>query len=212
MPAVETGSQKQHTGEATIEKTVAPPTSIRQFKRWVGAALFVLLAGLGGWWLWQRANAAWAREQIPKIEELSNAGKYFAAFDLASEVQEYLPHDPTIVALMPTLSNTLSVNTEPAGAKVYLRRYDPDASGSYPERRAIGTTPITDLRIPRGPQVLYIEKDGFTSVEKSVLSPIVGMGTLRISSPPVQIDQKLIESASMPEKMVFVPGGDYRLV
>ena len=183
----------------------------KSFMLWIGAALIIAMIAGGGWWMRQRANKAWAKEQIPRIQELSEAGSHFAAFDLLSEVRNYIPDDPTLLALMPNIATSLSVVTDPSGASVYLKRYDADASGRFPERTLVGTTPITNVPIPRGPHILYIEKDGFAGVAQSVSGAIVRRCTMTIASPPVKLEQKLIETAAMPDKMVFVPGGNYRL-
>src|SRR5688572_19913998 len=106
----------------------------------------VLLASIATWFIWNSRNLSWARNQVPQIEALSSNGDYFAAYDLAAETQKYLPDDPTITRLMPTISDTLTVTSEPSGAQVYLKRFSPDAAGNFPPRQLLGTTPIRDLR------------------------------------------------------------------
>jgi hypothetical protein len=70
---------------------------------------------------------------------------------------------PVLVRLMPTISMTISVTTEPAGAQVYLKRFSPDAPGGLPARQLAGTTPLTNLRVARGQYVLSVEKEGFAA-------------------------------------------------
>jgi serine/threonine protein kinase len=110
----------------------------------------VLLASIAVWVVWHQRNLSWARRQVPHIEALSSNGDYFAAYDLAAEIQKYLPTDSTITRLMPTISDMLTVTSEPSGAQVYLKRFSPDAAGNFPPRQLVGTTPIRDLRIARG--------------------------------------------------------------
>jgi formylglycine-generating enzyme required for sulfatase activity len=183
-------------------------------RRWRIEAVIVLLVAIaaGGYWLWQRSNYNWARSQVARIDELAKAGKNFEAFDLASSVQEYLPGDPELSALMPAISDTLTVNTEPAGAKVYLKRYQPDEAGAAPERQLIGTTPITSLKIARGPQIVYLEKEGYAPVETTTSTRVLKFAYNMIYTlPPIEISRKLFEIPAVPDKMVFVPGGEYRL-
>ena len=50
----------------------------------------LILAGAAGWFIWRRANVNWAKAQVPKIEALTQAQKYFEAYDLAVAAQKYL--------------------------------------------------------------------------------------------------------------------------
>jgi len=107
--------------------------------RLLAAACAVLLMAGGAAWLYRRsANQKWARQSVPRIEGLAAAGKYFEAYDLAVEVRKYLPDDPTTTRLMPTISDNLTVLTEPAGARDYLKRFAPDKARNFPARQLIG--------------------------------------------------------------------------
>jgi eukaryotic-like serine/threonine-protein kinase len=172
----------------------------------------VLLASIAVWVVWHRRNLSWARNQVPQIETLSSNGNYFAAYDLATETQKYLPNDSTIIRLMPTISDTLTVTSEPSGAQVYLKRFSPDVAGNFPPRQVVGTTPINNLRVARGQYILYIEKDGYAKTERTVSGAIMHAGSLIVLPPPIRVEEKLIATDKMPDRMVFVPGADYRLV
>lgn len=174
-------------------------------------AALVIVAG-AAWFYRNSVNVKWAREQVTRIEQLALAQKYFEAYDLAVAAQKYLPDDATITRLMPTISDTLSVTTEPAGAQVYLKRFSPDEAGNFPPRELMGTTPINNLRIARGQYILYIEKDGYAKTERTVSGAIRHTGNLVVLPPPIRVEQKLFEADKMPDRMAFVPGGDYRLV
>jgi formylglycine-generating enzyme required for sulfatase activity/predicted Ser/Thr protein kinase len=171
----------------------------------------LIIAGIGGWFFWHRAKVKWAQAQVPQIEQLAQEQKYYEAYSLAVVAEKYLPQDPTISRLMPTISQTISVKTDPAGAEVYLKRYAPETSGDIP-RTMVGTTPINDLRIPRGQYILYLEKSGYAKIEHSVSGAILHTGTLVVLPAPININEKLLPADKVPDRMVFVPGGDYRLV
>ena len=51
---------------------------------------------------------------------LADAGRYAEAYDLAVAVEPYVPGDPTMTRVMPAISDSISVTTEPSGATVYL--------------------------------------------------------------------------------------------
>jgi serine/threonine protein kinase/formylglycine-generating enzyme required for sulfatase activity len=176
------------------------------------AIAVVAIVAFGGWLIWHTTNVRWARRQVPRIEGLANAGKYSEAYDLAVATQKYLPDDPTIGRLMPTISDTLSVTTEPAGASVYLARFAPEDASKLPARQMVGATPINSLRIARGQYILYVEKDGYAKTERTISGALLRNGGLVVQPPPVRIEQKLLAADKVPDGMTFVPGSDYRLV
>ena len=204
----------QHPGLATAASgsTITASDTQKSSKRtWlIGIALLAIVSA-GGWLVWRAINLSWAKRQIPRIEELAQAGKYFEAYDLAVSAQKYLGADETVSRLMPTISDVISVDTDPAGAQVYLKRFIVDQTDKTP-RVLQGTTPINNLRIARGDYILYIEKDGYDKSESAISGAIPRNGNLRILPPPIRIEQKLFRPDQMPPNMVFVPGGDYRLV
>lgn len=183
-------------------------------RRWrIEAVIVMLLAvGAGGYWLWQRSNVNWARLQVARVKELAGAARNFEAFDLAASIRDYAPGDPDLAAVMPIISDTLNVTSEPPGARVYLKRYQQDDNGNFPERQLVGTTPISGLRIARGPQIVYIEKDGYAPVQTITSTRIIKSANNLINIlPPLEISRTLMEASSVPDRMVFVPGGEYRL-
>ncbi|HKR60979.1 MAG TPA: bifunctional serine/threonine-protein kinase/formylglycine-generating enzyme family protein, partial [Pyrinomonadaceae bacterium] len=204
-----------------VQKTTSAPTSTGSVARLGKAArsrtgLIVLgaliLAAAAGSFIWRRANVKWAEAQVPKIEALAQAQKFYEAYDLAVSAQRYLPQDSTITRLMPIISHTISVKTDPAGAQVYLRRFVTDDAAKSASRQLLGSTPLENLRVARGQYILYIEKDGYAKTERTVSGAIQHLGTLMMMPPPILVEQKLIAAAEMPERMTFVSGGDYRMV
>jgi len=179
---------------------------------WLIGIAVVAVLGLAGWFVWRQAKIRWAKRQVPNIEALAQAGKYFEAYDQSLAVQKYIGDDETISRLMPTISDVVSVTTNPAGAKIYLSRFVPAEPGKPSERVLVGTSPISNLRIARGEYILEIEKDGYIKSERSISGAILHVGNLMVVPPPISIQQKLFTSTLMPSQMVFVPGSEYRLV
>ena len=176
-------------------------------------AAIVALVGLaaGGWWWKQRENVARAIAQLPQLAALAEARRHFEAYDLAVALEPQLPGDLTIASLMPAISDTVSASTDPPGARVYLKRFAPDAVVGLPGRQLVGTTPVKNVRIARGEYVLSLEMDGYSPDERSVSGVTIRQGTLVITPRPINVDVRLQRAASMPAGMVFVPGSDYRL-
>jgi len=201
-----TGEDATSHAKSTAEILIG---EVKRHKRGVALALVVLLVGAAAFYYWRSANLKWARAQVPRIEELAQAERFFEAYDLALSVKKYLPEEPTIARLMRTMADDLSVSTEPPGAQVYLKRFAPDESGNFPPRQLVGATPLNHLQIARGAYILYIEKEGYANLERTIsgLPPRPGL----IPRPPMRIEEKLIEAARVPDRMAYVPGGDYRL-
>jgi formylglycine-generating enzyme required for sulfatase activity/DNA-binding winged helix-turn-helix (wHTH) protein len=182
-----------------------------QRKGLLGVAALIV-AATAGWFLLHGANVRWAKRQIPRVEELTQGQKTFEAYDLAMQVRNYLPADPTLTRLMPLVSDTFSLKTEPAGAQVYLRRFAPDQSGNSPPRQLVGTSPVVNHEIARGDYILYIEKDGYVNVERTISASLLQDGRGVAIPPPIRIEAKLMEPGKAPDQMVLVSGGDYRIV
>ena len=191
----------------------APGAAPRRRSAWLAVAVVVVLAGIGGgWWLLQRGNVRRAEAQLPQITALAEARRYAEAYDLAVAAEPRLPGNPVLAGVMSTISDTISVTSDPPGAQVYLQRFVADAPDTPPARRLVGTTPLKNVRIARGEYVVSVEHDGYAPYERTVSGVTVRMGALTITPPPIQLTLSLVPAASMPEGMVFVPGSDYRLV
>lgn len=178
----------------------------------VALVLIAIFLSAGGWLYWRNSNLKWARVNVNRVEELAKERKYFEAYDLAVQVKKYLPDDPTIKKLMPEIADTLTVTTEPAGASVYLKRFSPDANGQFPQRELAGVTPITNLTIARGDYILSVEKEGFAAFTRTISGMPENFGVKSFTTPPIELKLKLIEAANVPERMVYITGGDYQLV
>ena len=185
--------------------------SAQRRKLLVGGVLALIVAG-AGWFYWRSAKVNHAQATLPRIEELVRAERFFEAYDLAVQAQRYLPNDPTLTRLLRTIADDLTVVTDPPGAQVYLKRFVPDESGRFPARQLIGTTPINHQQIARGAYVVSIEKEGYAAFERTVTGAMLRSGEMLVPSQPIRLEAKLAETANVPSRMAFVPGGDYRLV
>ena len=131
--------------------------------------LLVTAIATGAIWLAQRSRRVhWATNSVAQAAQLAQSHRYFEAYDLAVAIRKYLPDDLRLARLIPEISDDLSVTTDPSGAEVYLRRFAPDRSGHFPQRQLIGTTPIHGLTIPSGDYVMYIERNGFAPIQRTL--------------------------------------------
>jgi class 3 adenylate cyclase/dienelactone hydrolase len=122
------------------------------------------------------------------------------AYDLGLQAEKYIPNDSTLIKLWPTISSTVSMNTEPEGAEVFWKDYHtPDAEWRY-----AGSTPLKNERFPRGYLRIEIRKDGFQTIEYAGPSPYRRLGSF--------IEKINLDSlGSLPENMVRITGNTARM-
>ena len=191
---------------------LTPATGARSRRiRALGIAVVIAaLLGAGAWFAWRSASVRRAKARVVEASALADAGRTAEAFDLALTLQRQLPNDPVLASLLAAISDTMTVTTEPAGASVHVKRFA--AGGAAPARQYLGVTPLTAVRIARAQYVLTIEKEGFAPIERTISNVAIRVAALTITPPPIRITQPLRPATAVPARMVFVPGGDYRLV
>jgi hypothetical protein len=176
-------------------------------------SLLVVVLGLvaAGWWYSGKAERWVHNEALPAIEAFIESGELEAAYALALQVEATLPDDADMAEIWDSFSWTTTIESTPAGAKVYRRPYA-DAEADWQE---LGVTPLYDIHIPFGLTLLKFELDnhvsllraiggGFASQAKLVVQekPRVGYGNINPGN------FKLYTNDSIPEGMVSVPGWD----
>ena len=150
-------------------------------------AVLVILAIAAGGWQWSRVR--WARTiAAPEAQRLSDHGDNAEAFLLVRQARDILPDDRHLWQLLLDVSLPAVVTTDPAGADVAFAAYQAPTTWV-----PLGTTPLNDVRIPRGVIRVRISKAGFQPLEVS------GYGrSLRYKLDPVD---------AVPPGMVHVVGG-----
>jgi formylglycine-generating enzyme required for sulfatase activity/tRNA A-37 threonylcarbamoyl transferase component Bud32/predicted esterase len=151
-----------------------------------------------------------ATQLLPKIDNLAQVGKYLEAYQLAVEAEKVLENNSTIARLMPTISDKLTIITQPEGARVTLKRFLPEEAGQSSESEYPGVTPIHDLRIARRDYYVLLEKEGYVPMER-IASSALNRNEIAADG-FARIEVKLHKVEEVPENMVYVPGGDYHLV
>jgi len=159
-----------------------------------GVIIVFLVSFIAVWLLNRTANIRWAKEQaIPEVVELIDEGRFWQAFTLAQEVERYIPTDGSLVSLWPRMSGSVSVNTTPSGANIYVKAY----VGIDGDWKLLGSSPMDGVQIPLGLSHLRIEKAGYETVQ-GALNPLVHR----------EVEIHLDEEGSLPPGMVRVVGGD----
>ncbi len=135
-----------------VERLTAPPvptpTTLLRPVVLVPAAVALLLAILGGVWLFGRfEKRRWAREEaIPEIDKLKSQERSLAAFLVLQKAENTLPGDAALAQVARELTIFASVKSTTPGATVEIQDYLAPGSAWY----ALGTTPIENIRLPKG--------------------------------------------------------------
>jgi serine/threonine protein kinase/class 3 adenylate cyclase/formylglycine-generating enzyme required for sulfatase activity/cephalosporin-C deacetylase-like acetyl esterase len=159
----------------------------------IGAVLFVLSLTVL-WSLHRSAKVRWAHEvAVPEVARLAAAEKYAAAFALAREVQGYIPNDPVLGGLWSQIAVSVSIETKPPGAGVYLKLYETPAASW----RLVGKSPLKAVELPRAFYRWQLRKDGYETVEQALTAATV---------PTTFV---LDAVGSVPPEMVRVSGGGF---
>lgn len=138
----------------------------------------------------------WARNQaLPEISRLLDQDKLDAAFRLARQAELYIPDDPLLDRLFRSFTVSVSIQTTPPGADIYVRRYSAEGE----EQTYLGQSPLENIRIPWDYLHWRIVKPGFGTVEAA--SSVFPNMNLRFL---------LDDAQGIPVGMVRVPGGTFQ--
>ncbi|MGH7521077.1 MAG: protein kinase domain-containing protein [Gemmatimonadales bacterium] len=157
-----------------------------------------------------RARRDRALEQLTRASLVADSGRFDAAYDALASAERALPGDSAVARLMPRVADVLGVTSEPAGAKVYIQRFEPGAARV--DSVLLGETPVAPRRMPRGDYRVTVAKDGF--VPYTTISSTHGSRSRKNgwrTGEPVTVAVNLAPADGVPPDMVFVPGGSYTL-
>jgi len=131
-------------------------------------------------------------ELIPDIQRMveENFTAPFEAFELAVEAYKVIPNDSLLISLWSKVSENISIQTQPEGARVSIKDYN------QPENlwEEVGVTPFKNIRVPIGYKRIIIEKEGFQTVF------LTRFALLDLSQP-----LKLDSIGTLPAGMVRIP-------
>jgi formylglycine-generating enzyme required for sulfatase activity/dienelactone hydrolase len=162
-----------------------------RLQRWaVPAFVIVIVVGsLLAAALYRASNVRWAKKMVPEISRLADQDQYVAALALAREAERYIPDDVQLAKLWPVISVSISIDTTPTGATVYMKEYHDIAAPWTP----LGTSPLENIRIPQGLFRWKVEKAGFATRED-----LAGSRSVSFVLDPLE---------SVPDGMVRIQGG-----
>jgi len=170
---------------------------VRRHKVPVAMAAGIFLASIiAGIATWKYLTSRWAQERVvPEIRRLVDQGKYFDAFELARRAERFARGDPSLAALWPEFSDTMSIGTTPTGARIYVKRYS-STGGKW---KRLGKSPTGQVRLARGLYRWKLTKPGYATVE------------IRRPTSSRAVNFRLYRKDKIPSGMVRVSGGRFKL-
>lgn len=183
---------RRPSGAAPAAQVAVPLTAGRRAVRTVVsvAVAVALLAGIG-WTVRRSLDRTWARgEAVLEIGRLADVEEFATALEVSRRALAILPDLPALDSLVDVVSQVPLIETEPAGATVLFKEYA-HPEGPWVE---LGTTPLSDVRVPRGLKRWRIELDRHEPLELTR----GGGAVIRLDLPPV---------GSIPAGMIRVSGG-----
>ena len=207
------GEMYEELRQITRERISAgvPTTPARSARRWLIGAVAFLIIGVVAAAMLMRARSARrndALRMVERAESLMKERRLADAYESAIAAAALLPNDPRIRDVIARSSATLTIESDPPGATVFLLRFKgPD------ERKRMGETPLTIRELPRAEYLMTLEKPGYAAATRPVSNmPLYNRGQpmpSTLETPPVRM--RLAEERSVPPGMVFVSGAAYRL-
>jgi hypothetical protein len=108
---------------AVIERRSTRVSALPNRLRLLGVAAFLAVAGVSALVAWRGVKIRFARQALPRVEALANAGRFVESYDQAVAALQYLPNEARLIQLMPVISDDLNVSSTPSGATVYLKGF-----------------------------------------------------------------------------------------
>ena len=190
-------------------KRSGPMDKLRKFVQrnpvTVSLVSIIMLVGVIGTVMgWKYYTSRWAQQTaIPQIMDMVEKGDYFDALALAEKAERYLADDPLLISLFSQISRSYSIDSEPAGAKIYFSKY----LNEEPEWIYLGRSSIQKLRVPYGPSRWKVEREGFQAIESVRINPVPDEESgQNVSKDDLAMSFTLQRVGMYPADMAYIPG------
>jgi formylglycine-generating enzyme required for sulfatase activity/dienelactone hydrolase len=172
--------------------------SSQSMKFIIPALVFVLTSiAVAIWFFSRQSKIRWAQEvAIPEIERLSDEDSYPTAYQIALEAAKYIPDNQTLEELMQTVTGSISIESTPSGADVYIKNHMVD------EWMFLGQSPLNDAETSRGYNHWKVIKPGYDTMEGAIYLDQKDSWEFKIT-----LDQK----GTMPTDMAHINAVSYSI-
>ena len=179
------------------------------------ALLVAVLCASAFWIVRRERDRHWlADEAIPRIEQHLDVADWERAFALAREAQARVPHSRELAELWPRMAWRVTIQSEPAGARVFRQAY-----GAGTEKwEELGRTPLVNIKVPYGLSQLRFEREGYLPLLRAIGGGHLNWEELTTANPDMLLvgpeTYKLDTEKTLPPGMVrvsawrFADGGD----
>lgn len=197
---------------ATLEAATPSPRARTSRLAVALGAIGVLVAVASGVGFWRSREKARSIALLPRIQSLAAEGNYVAAYPLAQRAQRFLGTDSAFKSLYGTITNEISIKSEPAGAQVFVAAFGDSTIADSADGTLIGTTPIVRYVAPRVDYRVILRAPGHEPVRRIASRFHTQFEGFYASARSIELDLHLPPSGSIPEGMEPVPGGRYQIV
>jgi dienelactone hydrolase len=136
--------------------------------------------------------------EFEQLMYYSNGEENWNIYRKAIELRKRIEGNPALDKVWYGLTVPFTINSNPAGAKVYTKPYSKPDTSWY----LIGKTPLTGFPFPRGLSRVKIEKEDFIPQFDVVFKHLVW------DEKEDTIQFQLFKKGELPEGMVYIPGSD----
>jgi len=176
----------------------------------IGMAVMAVLAAAVVIPLWRSRERAHARTLLPRIAALTQSRHYREAYALAAEAGRWLAGDSAFRRLLPEITDTLNVTSDPSGARVRIVGWATEDSVVTSDTIDLGTTPV-QRALGRADYHLLITADGHAPIERIASSALPRASVPGRRPGPIEIAVALTPAERVPAGMIAIPGGPYTL-
>jgi len=197
---------------ATVEPLSLRGVVTRLRRPWVAVPVVGVILALVAFSIWffrHSADVRWAREvAIPEIERLIGENDVWRnlvpPYRLAEQAEAILGDDPKLAELFSQISMNIDVQTDPPGARIYMKEYeDPAGEWTY-----LGNSPLERVRVPTGIFRWKIEKEGYEPVLAAASSWTANSSDDKTGFVPNQLMRTLDRDGRIPPGTVRVQGAE----
>ena len=151
-----------------------------------------------------------ADETLPRIEKYLDVADWESAYALARQAESRVPRSRELAELWPRISWRVTIQSEPAGAKVFRRAYGATDTTTWEE---LGRTPLVNIRIPHGLSRVRLELNGYKPLLRALGGGHLNWDELAATDPDALLvgpeTYRLDTEKTLPANMVRVSGWSF---
>jgi serine/threonine protein kinase len=196
----------------TLSAASAPTRAAAPRMVMVVAAAALVVAVVSAFLFWSSRDKSRATASIPQIQALAAQGNYSAAFNLAERARRHFANDSAFQSLYRTVSDEITIRSEPEGAQVLIAAFGDSAIADSAEGRLVGVTPLVRHVLPRADYRVLLRAAGYEPARRTTSRFLTASQGLAPVDNAMELNVQLQRTGSVPEGMEAIPGGRYEIV